>query len=185
MNKQRTKMTHHPGDSSPPLASESNKTHQYSIHAQTSVHEESEAQAQVSALQDMCSTAIVGVKNEGESSSLDGDLSEDNGRERLKRHRIEVAGHVWIPDIWGQEEMLKDWVDCVAFDASLVSTTIMSARSALAQEGRRSNSGGLRIENSPFRASAKKNTNFNKQIVRIIEIDVGNSMLRGMVMKVL
>ncbi|KAK2655294.1 hypothetical protein Ddye_008346 [Dipteronia dyeriana] len=62
-------------------------------------------------------------------------LEEDNGRERLKRHRIQVAGRVWIPDIWGQEDMLKDWIDCSAFDASLVTTNIMSARAALAQNG--------------------------------------------------
>jgi hypothetical protein len=39
--------------------------------------------------------------------------AEDAGvRERLKRHSVEVAGRVWIPDIWGQEELLKDWIDC-------------------------------------------------------------------------
>lgn len=70
---------------------------------------------------------------------------EDSGRERLKKHRMEVAGSVWIPDIWGQEEMLKD---CSAFDASLVPSGIISARAALVQEGRRANSGGLRLENS-------------------------------------
>jgi hypothetical protein len=74
--------------------------------------------------------------------------AEDAGvRERLKRHSVEVAGRVWIPDIWGQEELLKDWIDCSAFDASLVPTGIMSAREALAEEGRRANSSGLRIEN--------------------------------------
>ncbi|GFZ02492.1 hypothetical protein Acr_15g0011020 [Actinidia rufa] len=71
-----------------------------------------------------------------------------NGRERLKRHRVEVAGGVWIPDMWGQEELLKDWIDCTAFDASLVKSNIMSARAALVQEGRlRASSSGLRIEN--------------------------------------
>lgn len=74
-------------------------------------------------------------------------LAEDDGRERLKRHRVEVAGRVWIPEIWGQEKMLKDWIDCSAFDSSLVPTGIMSARAALVQEGGRANSGGLRIEN--------------------------------------
>ncbi|KAK7267977.1 hypothetical protein RIF29_20658 [Crotalaria pallida] len=74
---------------------------------------------------------------------------EDNGRERLKKHRVEVAGKVWIPDIWGQEELLKDWIDCTtAFDAPLVPSKIMSARTALAQEVRRaSNNGGLKLEN--------------------------------------
>ncbi|XP_057497789.1 protein BIC1-like [Actinidia eriantha] len=71
-----------------------------------------------------------------------------NGRERLKRHRVEVAGRVWIPDMWGQEELLKDWIDCTAFDASLVKSNIMSARAALVREGRlRASSSGLRIEN--------------------------------------
>ncbi|KAG6693702.1 hypothetical protein I3843_09G013300 [Carya illinoinensis] len=74
-------------------------------------------------------------------------MPEDSGRERLKRHRVEVAGRVWIPDIWGQEELLNDWVDCSAFDASLVPKGIMSARAALVEEGRRANSSGLRIVN--------------------------------------
>ncbi|KAH7854354.1 hypothetical protein Vadar_012905 [Vaccinium darrowii] len=73
---------------------------------------------------------------------------EVNGRERLKRHRVEVAGRVWIPDMWGQEELLKDWIDCTVFDASLRRSNIMSARAALVEEGRmRANSSGLRIEN--------------------------------------
>ncbi|KAK3226840.1 hypothetical protein Dsin_006702 [Dipteronia sinensis] len=78
-------------------------------------------------------------------------LEDDNGRERLKRHRIEVAGQVWIPDIWGQEDMLKDWIDCSAFDASLVTSNIMSARAALAQNGSTPvtppTSAGLTIQN--------------------------------------
>lgn len=74
-------------------------------------------------------------------------MPEDSGRERLKRHRVEVAGRVWIPDIWGQEELLNDWIDCSAFDASLVPKGIMSARAALVEEGRRANSSGLRIVN--------------------------------------
>ncbi|XP_018855193.2 uncharacterized protein LOC109017364 [Juglans regia] len=74
-------------------------------------------------------------------------MTEDSGRERLKRHRVEVAGRVWIPDIWGQEELLKDWIDCSAFDTSLVPAGIMQARAALVDEGRRANSSGLRIEN--------------------------------------
>lgn len=61
---------------------------------------------------------------------------EESGRERLKRHRVEMAGRVWIPDIWGQEDLLKDWIDCTAFDASLVNNTILSARAALMQERR-------------------------------------------------
>lgn len=58
---------------------------------------------------------------------------EDCGRKRLKEHRIEMAGRVWIPDIWGQEDLLKDWIDCNPFDASLVNNNILSARQALIQ----------------------------------------------------
>ncbi|KAK8563414.1 hypothetical protein V6N13_007635 [Hibiscus sabdariffa] len=72
----------------------------------------------------------------------------DNGGEKLKRHRIEVAGGVWIPEIWGQEELLKDWIDCCAFDDALVPCGIMSARAALVEQGTRPNSAGFIIENS-------------------------------------
>ncbi|GER29064.1 hypothetical protein STAS_04893 [Striga asiatica] len=75
------------------------------------------------------------------------EVSEDSGRERLKRHRVEMAGRVWIPDMWGQEGFLKDWVDCAAFDASLVNSSILSARDSLVEEGRRANSTRLRVQN--------------------------------------
>ncbi|GAB2300713.1 hypothetical protein Dimus_034750 [Dionaea muscipula] len=74
---------------------------------------------------------------------LEEEEEEISGRDRLKRHRGEVAGQVWIPDIWGQEDLLKDWIDCsAALDAALVPQGIISARSALVQEARiRANSG--------------------------------------------
>lgn len=75
------------------------------------------------------------------------EVEEESGRERLKRHRREVAGRVWIPEIWGQEELLKDWADCTAFDACLFPSGIGSARAALVEEGRRANNGGFRLEN--------------------------------------
>ncbi|MCL7033618.1 hypothetical protein MKW94_017703 [Papaver nudicaule] len=62
-----------------------------------------------------------------------------SGRERLKRHRNEVAGRVWIPDLWGQEKLLKEWTDCSAFDTQLFPSGLMSARAALVREGRRAN----------------------------------------------
>ncbi|KAK4772926.1 hypothetical protein SAY87_027945 [Trapa incisa] len=74
-------------------------------------------------------------------------MMDENGHERLKRHRTEVAGRVWIPDVWGQEDLLMDWVDCRAFDSPLVSGKITSARAALVEEGRRASTGRLRIEN--------------------------------------
>ncbi|MFS8002356.1 putative protein BIC [Helianthus anomalus] len=61
---------------------------------------------------------------------------EESGRDRLKRHRVEMAGRAWIPDTWGHEDFLKDWIDCTVFDSSLGNNTIMSARAALMQEGR-------------------------------------------------
>ncbi|CAN0879514.1 Protein BIC1 [Linum grandiflorum] len=54
------------------------------------------------------------------------------GREKLKKHRKDVAGKVWIPETWGQEQLLKDWIDCSAFDASIMSAS--SARDALVQQ---------------------------------------------------
>lgn len=59
---------------------------------------------------------------------------EESGRERLKKHRLEMGGRVWIPDTWGQEDLLKDWIDCTTFDSSLVNNTIVSARAALMQQ---------------------------------------------------
>ncbi|KAK1393533.1 Mucin-17 like [Heracleum sosnowskyi] len=56
----------------------------------------------------------------GDSSNRKGsDVGDESGRERLKRHRIEMGGRVWVPDTWGQENLLKNWIDCTAFDASL------------------------------------------------------------------
>ncbi|XP_038882952.1 protein BIC2-like [Benincasa hispida] len=62
---------------------------------------------------------------------------EESGRERLKRHRVAVAGQVWIPDKWGKEEFLKDWIDGSAFEASLFPSGIVSARRALARDAKR------------------------------------------------
>lgn len=76
------------------------------------------------------------------------DSGEVSGRERLKRHHKEMAGRVWIPDIWGQESYLKEWVDCSAFDSCLVPNGVVSARRALVEECRRANSSrGMTIEN--------------------------------------
>ncbi|KAE8729405.1 Tubulin/FtsZ family protein isoform 1 [Hibiscus syriacus] len=65
---------------------------------------------------------------------------KDSGRERLKRHREEVAGRVSIPDKWGKEELLRDWMDCSSFDSLLAPSGLASARKALMAEGRRSSS---------------------------------------------
>lgn len=67
-------------------------------------------------------------------------------RERLKRHRDEVAGRVMIPDSWGQENFLTDWIEPSTFDALLAQKKISSAREALMAEARRAASQRLRIE---------------------------------------
>ncbi|XP_062223183.1 protein BIC1-like [Phragmites australis] len=60
---------------------------------------------------------------------------EESARERLKRHRTEMAGRVRIPEMWGKERMLKDWVDCAVFDRPLAATTgLLTARDALVAE---------------------------------------------------
>ncbi|KAL1566151.1 protein BIC1-like [Salvia divinorum] len=71
----------------------------------------------------------------------------ESGRERLKRHRGEVAGRVRVPETWGKEDFLKDWVDSAVFDAAVRSGGITKARAALMEEGRRSAAaGGFRIQ---------------------------------------
>ncbi|KAK1275941.1 hypothetical protein QJS04_geneDACA011761 [Acorus gramineus] len=77
----------------------------------------------------------------------DGPPKEDGGREKLKRHRVEMAGRVWIPDMWGQEEHMKEWSDCNAFNGCLGPSGLILAREALAVAGRRARSGGLRVKN--------------------------------------
>lgn len=74
-------------------------------------------------------------------------LHKDTGRERLKRHREEMCGRVMIPDSWGQENLLKDWIDYSSFDKLLAPNGLASAREALVAEGRRRpTSQRLRIE---------------------------------------
>jgi hypothetical protein len=58
----------------------------------------------------------------------------ESTRERLKRHRREMAGRVWVPELWGQEKLLKDWVDSAVFDRPLVPAGLLTARRALIAE---------------------------------------------------
>lgn len=80
----------------------------------------------------------------------------ESTRERLKRHRREMAGRVWVPEMWGQEKLLKDWMDCSAFDRPLVPAGLLTARRALVAEScarrpaptpRASSSPPLRVQN--------------------------------------
>lgn len=62
-------------------------------------------------------------------------VAEESARERLKRHRTEMEGRVRIPEMWGQERLLKDWVDCAVFDRPLAASTgLLTARDALVAE---------------------------------------------------
>uniref|UniRef100_A0A0D9YT67 Uncharacterized protein n=1 Tax=Oryza glumipatula TaxID=40148 RepID=A0A0D9YT67_9ORYZ len=68
-------------------------------------------------------------------SSVAAGVERESARERLKRHRTEMAGRVRIPEMWGQERLLKDWVDCAVFDRPLAATRgLLTARDALVAE---------------------------------------------------
>ncbi|KAK4756139.1 hypothetical protein SAY87_006266 [Trapa incisa] len=67
------------------------------------------------------------------------------GRERLKRHREEVAGRVMIPDSWGQDIFLKDWIEYSTFDALWEPKRLSLAREALMAEGLQAASQRLRV----------------------------------------
>ncbi|CAL5067603.1 unnamed protein product [Urochloa decumbens] len=67
------------------------------------------------------------------AAAADDDQAEST-RERLKRHRREMAGRVWVPELWGQEKLLKDWVDCAVFDRPMVPSGLLTARRALIAE---------------------------------------------------
>jgi len=70
------------------------------------------------------------VKEQEEGHSDD---VEETGREKLKRLREEVmVEKVKIPEDWGQEQKLKDWIDYTMFDAFVAPhSLIVSARDAL------------------------------------------------------
>ena len=60
-----------------------------------------------------------------------------NGRERLKRHRDEVAGRVVVPERWGMEDRMREWIDYSSFDRVLAPNGVRSAREALVVEAQR------------------------------------------------
>ncbi|CAN6228009.1 unnamed protein product [Urochloa humidicola] len=68
------------------------------------------------------------------AAAADDDQAAESTRERLKRHRREMAGRVWVPEMWGQEKLLKDWVDCAVFDRPMVPAGLLTARRALIAE---------------------------------------------------
>ncbi|XAR60138.1 hypothetical protein NMG60_11033390 [Bertholletia excelsa] len=70
----------------------------------------------------------------------------ESNREKMERHRREVGGKVVVPDTWGQEQLLMQWIDNSSFDAMLAPKGIRSARAALVSEGRKAISQGFGIE---------------------------------------
>ncbi|KAG7010351.1 60S ribosomal protein L10a, partial [Cucurbita argyrosperma subsp. argyrosperma] len=100
-----------------------------------------------------------GINSTPAAAPVDGSPGDSSGgaekfkgccgfRERLKRHREEVAGKVTVPEKWGKEELLKDWIDYSAFDRILAAGRIASARASLVAEGRR-------VESRQFVAAAQ------------------------------
>ncbi|RCV33534.1 hypothetical protein SEVIR_7G098100v4 [Setaria viridis] len=92
-----------------------------------------EAAAEVSASEEPERQKPMVAEEEVEPEAAADDHQEST-RERLKRHRREMAGRVWVPELWGQEKLLKDWVDCAVFDRPLVPAGLPTARRALIAE---------------------------------------------------
>jgi hypothetical protein len=138
-----------------PLAAETTSDHheaaQLEQSAETSTSESESEEVAAKTTSDSSEAAAVIPKHAAEGSSMaseeeqvakkelkeaeeDDGLQGESARERLKRHRREMAGRVWVPDMWGQEKLLKDWVDCAAFDRPLVPPDLLTARRALVAE---------------------------------------------------
>ncbi|KAK7335633.1 hypothetical protein VNO80_27575 [Phaseolus coccineus] len=77
-------------------------------------------------------------QEEGHSENIGEVGVEETGREKLKRLREEVMMEkINIPEDWGQERKLKDWIDCTMFDAFLAPhSLIVSARDALCMQSK-------------------------------------------------
>ncbi|ESW22063.1 hypothetical protein PHAVU_005G123800 [Phaseolus vulgaris] len=75
---------------------------------------------------------------EGHSENIGRVGVEETGREKLKRLREEVMMEkISIPEDWGQEQKLKDWIDYTVFDAFLAPhSLIVSARDALCMQSK-------------------------------------------------
>ena len=102
--------------------------------AGTSWTEPDHQQAEAEGAEKKSSSALAAGSGGGEPMAARR-TEEISARERLKRHRTEMAGRVRIPDMWGQERLLKDWVDCAVFDRPLAATTgLLNARDALVAE---------------------------------------------------
>lgn len=68
---------------------------------------------------------------------LPAEKENSSGREKLKRHWTEVAGRVLVPEKWGEEGLLREWMDYSSFDALLAPKGLLSAREALISQAKR------------------------------------------------
>ncbi|CAN4107263.1 unnamed protein product [Withania somnifera] len=59
-----------------------------------------------------------------------------SGREKLKRHWKEVGGRICVPERWGHEASLREWMDCSSFDKILAPNGLKSAHEALISQGK-------------------------------------------------
>ncbi|KAH7283657.1 hypothetical protein KP509_34G018200 [Ceratopteris richardii] len=57
-------------------------------------------------------------------------------RERLQRHRLQVAGKLRIPESWSGEARLREWADPADVDETPRPADILAARAALVSERR-------------------------------------------------
>ncbi|KAF7823228.1 Protein BIC2 [Senna tora] len=69
----------------------------------------------------------------GKEGENENDTSSLGARERLKRLREEAArDEVAIPEKWGKEQMMKEWIEYTTFDAIFAPhRLIVAARDAL------------------------------------------------------
>ncbi|XP_014497556.1 protein BIC1 [Vigna radiata var. radiata] len=91
------------------------------------------------------------IKNSTQDDKLKEVRVEETGREKLKRLREEVMmmEKVNIPEDWGQEQKLNDWVDYTMFNAFLAPhSLIVSARDALIANACKPKSPRLRTSTS-------------------------------------
>ncbi|KAL2331925.1 hypothetical protein Fmac_019506 [Flemingia macrophylla] len=94
-----------------------------------------------------CKSPNIAEENDDKGKEKDACV-EETGRERLKRLREEVTlEKVNIPEKWGQEQMLNDWMDITMFDAFFAPphSLIVTARDALIANARKAKSPRLRI----------------------------------------
>lgn len=85
----------------------------------------------------------------GQNDASSGELGPGGGRERLKRHREEAAKEVVIPEKWGKEQLMKEWIEYTTFDALFAPhRLIVAARDALIADARKAKSQRLRLHNS-------------------------------------